>query len=207
MIIGIPKEIKSDEYRVALIPVGVEEMIKHGHTVLVEKGAGMGSGISDLEYKRTGARIVDNPKEIYDQAQFIMKVKEPLPIEYPLLREDQIIFTFFHFAASKTLTDAVLKAKVVAIAYETIRDEHGQHPILTPMSEVAGRMSIQEGAKYLEKPMLGRGILLGSTRGSPGRSGHRRWRCRRRQCRQSGRWAWGKGYGSRCQYGTTPVSG
>ena len=165
MIIGIPKEIKSDEYRVALIPVGVEEMIKHGHTVLVEKGAGLGSGIPDLEYKRTGARIVDNPKEIYDQAQFIMKVKEPLPIEYPLLREDQIIFTFFHFAASKTLTDAVLKAKVVAIAYETIRDEHGQHPILTPMSEVAGRMSIQEGAKYLEKPMLGRGILLGGVPG------------------------------------------
>ena len=165
MIIGIPKEIKSDEYRVALIPVGVEEMIKHGHTVLVEKDAGMGSGIPDLEYKRTGARIVDNPKEIYDQAQFIMKVKEPLPIEYPLLREDRIIFTFFHFAASKTLTDAVLKAKVVAIAYETIRDEHNQHPILTPMSEVAGRMSIQEGAKYLEKPMLGRGILLGGVPG------------------------------------------
>ncbi|MCR4320164.1 MAG: NAD-binding protein, partial [Candidatus Brocadiaceae bacterium] len=165
MIIGIPKEIKLDEYRVALIPVGVEEMIKHGHTVLVEKGAGMGSGIPDLEYKRTGARIVDNPKEIYDRAQFIMKVKEPLPIEYPLLREDQIIFTFFHFAASKTLTDAVLKAKVVAIAYETIRDEHNQHPILTPMSEVAGRMSIQEGAKYLEKPMDGRGILLGGVPG------------------------------------------
>src|SRR3990170_1060184 len=165
MIIGIPKEIKPDEYRVALIPVGVEEMLKHGHTVLVENGAGLGSGIPDLEYNRTGARIVDNPTGIYDQAQFIMKVKEPLPIEYPLLREDQIIFTFFHFAASKTLTDAVLKAKVVAIAYETIRDEHNQHPILTPMSEVAGRMSIQEGAKYLEKPMLGRGILLGGVPG------------------------------------------
>jgi alanine dehydrogenase len=165
MIVGVPKEVKSDEYRVALIPVGVEEMIKHGHTVLVEKDAGMGSGIPDLEYKRAGAKVVDNPKEIYNQSQFIIKVKEPLPVEYPLLREDQIIFTFFHFAATKTLTGAVLKAKVVAIAYETIRDEHGQHPILTPMSEVAGRMSIQEGAKYLEKPMLGRGILLGGVPG------------------------------------------
>jgi len=165
MIIGIPKEIKPDEYRVALIPVGVEEMLKHRHTVLVERGAGLGSGISDQAYERAGAKLVDDPKKIYNQAQFIMKVKEPLPAEYPLLREDQIIFTFFHFAASKKLTDAILKAKAVAIAYETIRNEHGQHPILTPMSEVAGRMSIQEGAKYLEKPMHGRGILLGGVPG------------------------------------------
>jgi len=165
MIIGVPKEIKPDEYRVALIPVGVEEMLNHGHSVLVEKGAGMGSGITDLEYKKAGAKVVDHPKDIYSQAQFIMKVKEPLPEEYPLLRDGQIVFTFFHFAASKKLTDAMLKAKVVAIAYETIRDEHGQHPILTPMSEVAGRMSIQEGAKYLEKPMHGRGILLGGVPG------------------------------------------
>lgn len=165
MIIGIPKEIKPDEYRVALIPVGVEEMLEHGHTVLVERGAGLGSGISDQAYERAGAKLVDDPKKIYNQAQFIMKVKEPLPAEYPLLREAQIIFTFFHFAASKKLTDAILKAKAVAIAYETIRNEHGQHPILTPMSEVAGRMSIQEGAKYLEKPMHGRGILLGGVPG------------------------------------------
>ncbi len=165
MIIGIPKEIKPDEYRVALIPVGVEEMLKHRHTVLVERGAGLGSGISDQAYEKAGAKLVDDPKKIYNQAQFIMKVKEPLPAEYPLLREDQIIFTFFHFAASKKLTDAILKAKAVAIAYETIRNEHGQHPILTPMSEVAGRMSIQEGAKYLEKPMHGRGILLGGVPG------------------------------------------
>jgi len=165
MIVGIPKEIKPDEYRVALIPVGVEEMLKHRHTVLVERGAGLGSGISDQAYERAGAKLVDDPKKIYNQAQFIMKVKEPLPAEYPLLREDQIIFTFFHFAASKKLTDAILKAKAVAIAYETIRNEHGQHPILTPMSEVAGRMSIQEGAKYLEKPMHGRGILLGGVPG------------------------------------------
>ena len=165
MIIGIPKEIKPDESRVALIPVGVEEMVKHGHTVIIEKGAGLGSGISDLEYKKAGAKLVNSPKEIYDKAQFIMKVKEPLPEEYHFLKEDQIIFTFFHFATSRELTDAILKSKVIAIAYETIRDEHGKHPILTPMSEVAGRMSIQEGAKYLEKPMLGRGILLGGVPG------------------------------------------
>ena len=165
MIIGIPKEIKPDEYRVSLIPVGVEEMLKRGHTVLVEKGAGLGSGVYDQEYKRAGANLVDDPREIYDRAQLVMKVKEPLPEEYTFLREDQIVFTFFHFAASKILTDAVLKAGGIAIAYETIRDKYGQHPILTPMSEVAGRMSIQEGAKYLEKPMLGRGILLGGVPG------------------------------------------
>ncbi|KXK32765.1 MAG: alanine dehydrogenase [Candidatus Brocadia sinica] len=165
MIVGIPKETKPDEYRVALIPAGVEEMLRHGHAVLIEKGAGLGSGISDQEYKKAGAKLIDEPKEIYDQSQLVMKVKEPLPEEYPFLREDQILFTFFHFAASKELTDAVTKTKIVAIAYETIRDEHGQHPILTPMSEVAGRMSIQEGAKYLEKPMLGRGILLGGVPG------------------------------------------
>ena len=165
MIIGIPKEIKTDEYRVSLIPVGVEEMLKHGHTVLVEKGAGLGSGISDQAYERAGAKLVGNPEEIYNQANLIIKVKEPLPEEYPLLKADQIIFTFFHFAASRKLTDAMRKSKVVAIAYETIRDENGQHPILTPMSEVAGRMSIQEGAKYLEKPMHGRGILLGGVPG------------------------------------------
>lgn len=165
MIIGIPKEIKTDEYRVSLIPVGVEEMLKRGHAVLVEKGAGLGSGVYDQEYKRAGANLVDDPREIYDRAQLVMKVKEPLPEEYTFLREDQIVFTFFHFAASKILTDAVLKAGGIAIAYETIRDKYGQHPILTPMSEVAGRMSIQEGAKYLEKPMLGRGILLGGVPG------------------------------------------
>lgn len=165
MIVGIPKEIKPDEYRVSLIPAGVEEMLKHGHTVLIEKDAGSGSGISDLEYKRAGAKIVSGPEEIYEHAGLLIKVKEPLPEEYHLLRSETTIFTFFHFAASKQLTDAMLSARVVAIAYETIRDEHGQHPILTPMSEVAGRMSILEGAKYLEKPMHGRGILLGGVPG------------------------------------------
>lgn len=165
MIIGVPKEIKSDEYRVAIIPAGVEEMQKRGHTVIVEKGAGSGSGIPDQKYEQAGAKLVDEPGEIYDKAQLVMKVKEPLPSEYPLLKECQIVFTFFHFAASKQLTDATRKAKVVAIAYETIRDEQGRHPILTPMSEVAGRMSIQEGAKHLENPMHGRGILLGGVPG------------------------------------------
>lgn len=165
MIVGVPKEIKPDEYRVALVPAGVEEMLKHGHTVLVEKGAGLGSAIPDEEYKRAGAKLVDNFKEIYNQSQLVMKVKEPLPDEYPFLKEGQIVFTFFHFAASKKLTDTVVKSKIVAIAYETIRDEHGQHPILTPMSEIAGRMSIQEGAKYLENPTQGRGILLGGVPG------------------------------------------
>ncbi|OOP57181.1 MAG: alanine dehydrogenase [Candidatus Brocadia carolinensis] len=165
MIVGVPKEIKPDEYRVALVPAGVEEMLKHGHTVLVEKGAGLGSAIPDEEYKRAGAKLVDNFKEIYNQSQLVMKVKEPLSDEYPFLKEGQIVFTFFHFAASKKLTDTVVKSKIVAIAYETIRDEHGQHPILTPMSEIAGRMSIQEGAKYLENPTQGRGILLGGVPG------------------------------------------
>lgn len=165
MIVGVPKEIKPDEYRVALVPAGVEEMLKHGHTVLVEKGAGLGSAIPDEEYKRAGAKLVDDFKEIYNQSQLVMKVKEPLSDEYPFLKEGQIVFTFFHFAASKKLTDTVVKSKIVAIAYETIRDEHGQHPILTPMSEIAGRMSIQEGAKYLENPTQGRGILLGGVPG------------------------------------------
>lgn len=165
MIIGIPKEIKPDEYRVAMVPSGVEELVKHGHALLVEKGAGLGSSIPDSEYERAGAKMIDKPEGIYNQAQLVVKVKEPLPVEYPLLKENQMVFTFFHFAASKSLTEAVIKANIVAIAYETIRDASGQHPILTPMSEVAGRMAIQEGAKYLEKPMHGRGILLGGVPG------------------------------------------
>lgn len=165
MIVGIPKEIKVDEYRVALVPVGVEELVEHGHRVLVEKGAGSGSGIADEEYVRAGAELVEGMEAIYKRADMVVKVKEPLPEEYPHLRENQIIFTFFHFAASKTLTEALISSRAVALAYETIRDEKGGHPLLTPMSEVAGRMSIQEGAKYLEKPMEGRGILLGGVPG------------------------------------------
>ncbi len=165
MIVGIPKELKEDEYRVALVPVGAEELVKRGHQVLIERGAGSGSGISDEEYVKAGAELVDSMAEIYNKADMVVKVKEPLPEEYPYLRMGQIIFTFFHFAASSALTEAIISSKVVALAYETIRDEKGGHPLLTPMSEVAGRMSIQEGAKYLEKPMEGRGILLGGVPG------------------------------------------
>lgn len=165
MIVGIPKEIKVDEYRVALVPVGAEELVEHGHRVLVEEGAGSGSGIADEEYVRAGAELVEGMEAVYKRADMVVKVKEPLPEEYPHLRENQIIFTFFHFAASKTLTEALISSRAVALAYETIRDEKGGHPLLTPMSEVAGRMSIQEGAKYLEKPMEGRGILLGGVPG------------------------------------------
>ncbi|MFQ5956575.1 MAG: alanine dehydrogenase [Candidatus Brocadiales bacterium] len=165
MIVGVPKETKVDEYRVALIPVGAEELVKNGHTVLVEKGAGLGSGITDEEYSRAGAELVDDVEKVFSDSHMILKVKEPLPEEYSLMRVAQIIFTFFHFAASRQLTDAVIKSKAVAIAYETVRDERGGHPLLTPMSEVAGRMSIQQGAKYLEKPMEGRGILLGGVPG------------------------------------------
>lgn len=165
MIIGVPKEIKKDEYRVALIPVGVEELVKKGHTILLESGAGLGSGIPDKEYSRAGAKLVGDVKKVFSGAEMLLKVKEPLRGEYSLLRENQIIFTFFHFAASKDLTERVIRSGVVAIAYETVRDERGGHPLLTPMSEVAGRMSIQQGAKYLEKPMEGRGILLGGVPG------------------------------------------
>ena len=165
MIIGVPKEIKKDEYRVALIPVGVEELVKKGHTILLERGAGLGSGIPDREYSRAGAKLVGDVKKVFSGAEMLLKVKEPLRGEYSLLREDQIIFTFFHFAASKDLTERVIRSGVVAIAYETVRDQRGGHPLLTPMSEVAGRMSIQQGAKYLEKPMEGRGILLGGVPG------------------------------------------
>lgn len=165
MIIGVPKETKVDEYRVALIPVGAEELVKNGHTVLIEKGAGLGSGITDEEYSGAGAELADSVEKVFSDSHMILKVKEPLPGEYALMREGQIIFTFFHFAASKQLTEAVIGSKAVAIAYETVRDEMGGHPLLTPMSEVAGRMSIHQGAKYLEKPMEGQGILLGGVPG------------------------------------------
>ncbi|MFO7915754.1 MAG: alanine dehydrogenase [Candidatus Krumholzibacteriales bacterium] len=165
MIIGVPKEIKKDEYRVALIPVGAETLIKHGHKVLVEKGAGEGSGFTDREYRDAGASIVKDVKSIFKKSDMIIKVKEPQPSEIRMCREDQIIFTYFHFAASKPLTTGMLKSKAVCIAYETMEEEDGSLPLLTPMSEVAGRMAIQEGAKYLERPMEGRGILLGGVPG------------------------------------------
>src|SRR5262245_64446415 len=163
--IGVPKEIKTDEYRVAMIPVGVEELTRAGHQVLIQTGAGQGSGISDEQYQEQGATLVATAAEVWARADLIVKVKEPLPAEWPLLRAGQIVFTYFHFAADRALTDAVLKSGITAIAYETIRDARGNLPLLTPMSEVAGRMSIQEGAKFLERPFEGRGILLGGVPG------------------------------------------
>lgn len=165
MTIGVPKEIKPNENRVALIPVGVELLKENGHTVLIEKGAGLGSGFRDEEYANAGAKLVDDAEEIYSNADMVMKVKEPLPQEYNFIREGQIIFTYFHFAASEELTRAIIKSKCVAIAYETVQTASGALPLLIPMSEVAGRMSIQEGARYLEKLHGGEGILLGGVPG------------------------------------------
>ena len=165
MIIGIPKEIKHDEYRVALLPVGAEELVRAGHHVLVEAGAGLGSGLPDHEYLEQGAELVSGSREIYQRADLILKVKEPLGEELALVRQGQILFTYFHFASSRELTEAMVRSGCTCVAYETLRDKEGNLPLLTPMSEVAGRMSIQEGAKYLERPQMGRGILLGGVPG------------------------------------------
>jgi alanine dehydrogenase len=165
MIVGVPKEIKQDEYRVALLPVGAEELTRAGHKVLVERGAGTGSGITDETYRENGAEIVESAAAIYGQADLVIKVKEPQASEYPLLRNGQMLFTYFHFAADESLTKNVLQSGVTAVAYETLRGKQGDLPLLTPMSEVAGRMSIQEGAKFLERPQEGRGILLGGVPG------------------------------------------
>ncbi len=165
MIIGVPKEIKPDEYRVAITPAGVEQLRRSGHTILIERGAGVGSGIPDEDYQAYGARIVDDPRELFAEAELICKVKEPLAQEIERIEPRHVVFTYFHFAASRELTEGILKTGCVAIAYETIEDREGRLPLLAPMSEVAGKMSVQEGAKYLEKPMMGRGILLG---GIPG---------------------------------------
>lgn len=165
MIIGVPKEIKTHENRVALLPGGVMKMKNNGHEVLVEKGAGVGSGFPDEAYVSAGAKIIDDVESLWDKAEMIMKVKEPIEREYSRMKKDQIIFTYFHFAASRALTEAVVKSGSVAIAYETVENPDGSLPLLIPMSEVAGRMASQEGAKYLEKPLGGRGILMG---GIPG---------------------------------------
>lgn len=165
MIVGVPKEIKSDEYRVAVVPAGVEQLKRAGHRVLIERGAGVGSGIADEDYQAYGAEMMSTAKEVWEQADLICKVKEPLAPEIKMIRDGQTVFTYFHFAASRELTEGVRDSGCVAIAYETILDKQGRLPLLAPMSEVAGKMSIQEGAKYLEKPMEGRGILLG---GIPG---------------------------------------
>jgi alanine dehydrogenase len=165
MIVGIPKEIKTHEYRVSMTPVGVDELVRRKHRVLVEVDAGAGSGISNDQYAAVGGQIVDSAREIFAKADMIVKVKEPLATERKMMREGQVMFTYFHFAADRALTEEVLKTGAIAIAYETITDANGRLPLLTPMSEVAGKMSIQEGAKYLERPMMGRGILLGGVPG------------------------------------------
>jgi alanine dehydrogenase len=165
MIIGVPKETKRDEYRVGMIPVGVEELTRAGHKVLVEIGAGLGSGVADQEYLKHGAEMVAAAEQVYAEAEMIIKVKEPQPEERALLRRGQVVFTYFHFAADRQLTEDVLRSGCIAVAYETLRDDQGRLPLLIPMSEVAGRMSIQEGAKYLERPQMGRGILLAGVPG------------------------------------------
>jgi alanine dehydrogenase len=165
MIVGIPKEIKTDEYRVGILSVGVEELTRAGHKVLVEIDAGIGSGITNDEYAKAGAEIIDAPAELFRRADMIIKVKEPQPAEVAMLHRGQIVFTYFHLAADRELTDSLLKSGCIAVAYETLSDNNGRLPLLTPMSEVAGRMSIQEGAKYLERPQMGRGILLAGVPG------------------------------------------
>ncbi|MDH3496591.1 MAG: alanine dehydrogenase [Gemmatimonadota bacterium] len=165
MIIGVPKEIKTNENRVALVPAGAEALGSEGHTVLVEAGAGHGSGFTDAQYQAVGATVVAKVDEVWARAEMIVKVKEPIKVEWPRMRKGQVIFTYFHFAADEALTRAVIGSGCVAIAYETVQLESGELPLLTPMSEVAGRMAVQEGARYLEKLHGGRGILLGGVPG------------------------------------------
>lgn len=165
MIIGVPREVKDNENRVAATPASVFELVSHGHTVLVESGAGTGSGYPDDEYAGEGAEIVDNERAVWDRAEMILKVKEPVASEYDLMREGQILFTYLHLAADEPLTRALIERKVRAIAYETVQLPSGQLPLLTPMSEVAGRMSIQVGATYLQQTHGGKGILLGGVPG------------------------------------------
>jgi alanine dehydrogenase len=165
MIVGVPKEIKANENRIALQPVGAEMLRQHGHQVLVQENGGVGSSFSDGEYRDAGAEICKTPEEIFSRADMIIKVKEPLEPEYKLIKRNQILFTYFHFAASQTLTQAMIDSAAVSIAYETMEAPDGSLPLLIPMSEVAGRMATQEGAKYLEKAFGGRGLLLGGVPG------------------------------------------
>ena len=167
MIVGILKEIKPQENRVCMTPSGVDMLKANGHTVYVEKNAGVGSGFEDAQYIEAGARILDTPKEVYDIADMVMHVKEPQPSECELIREGQIVFTYLHLAADKELTQALLKTGSIGIAYETIEDDKGGLPLLAPMSEVAGRLAAQQGAKYLERTFGGRGCLLGGVTGTP----------------------------------------
>ncbi len=165
MIIGVPKEIKDNENRVALTPAGVKELCKRGHEVYVQHNAGFESGLLNEDYEHAGAKILPTIEEVYQIAEMIIKVKEPIASEYPLIKENQLLFTYFHFASYRPLTEAMIKSKAICLAYETVEKADRSLPLLIPMSEVAGRMAVQEGAKYLEKPMMGRGILLGGVPG------------------------------------------
>ena len=165
MIVGIPKEIKNNENRVGMTPAGVSELIRHGHTVYVQHTAGEGSGFPDSEYQAVGATILPDIADVYAAADMIVKVKEPIEPEYPLIKEAQLIFTYFHFASDRRLTEAMVASRAVCLAYETVELTDHSLPLLIPMSEVAGRMSIQEGARFLEKPQSGKGILLGGVPG------------------------------------------
>lgn len=168
MIVGVLKELKNHEYRVSIVPSGVRSLTDNGHRVIVQKSAGEGAGIPDAEYVAAGADMEDSAKSIYQEAGMIVKVKEPLPQEYPLLQKDQILFTFLHLAPARELTLALLKQQVVGIAYETVQLDNGILPLLTPMSEIAGKLSVQAGAHYLENKNGGRGILLGGVPGVKG---------------------------------------
>src|SRR2546427_7644237 len=165
MIVGVPRESRTAENRVALVPAGVESLVGDGHSVLVEQGAGLGSGFVDDAYRAAGATLVPKPGDVWAKAEMVVKVKEPIEPEWPCMKQGQLVFTYFHFAASEPLTRAVIKSGIVAIAYETVQLASGELPLLTPMSEVAGRMAVQEGAKYLEKLYGGRGVLLGGVPG------------------------------------------
>src|SRR5687768_11627450 len=165
MIIGVPKEIKISENRVGMTEAGVKQLVREGHKVYVEKNAGIGSGITNEEYTKAGGIVVDTKKEVYDRADMIVKVKEPLPDEYSMLKENQILYTYLHLAAEPELTKVLCERKVKAVAYETIQKEDGSLPLLVPMSEVAGRMATQIGAFYLQKDHGGKGILLGGVPG------------------------------------------
>jgi alanine dehydrogenase len=167
MVIGVPKEIKPEENRIAIVPGGVETLVHKRHKVLIEKGAGLGSGFSNDEFIKAGAQILKNHEEVFTKSDLVLKVKEPLPEEYGFLRKEQIVFTYLHLAASEELTRNLQKKKIIGIAYETVQTEDGFLPLLAPMSEIAGRMAPQEGAKYLEETYGGRGILLGGVAGVP----------------------------------------
>lgn len=165
MIIGVPKEIKTNENRIALVPAGAEAFVSRGHTVYIEQGAGVGSGFPDESYVAAGAQILPTADAVWAKADMIMKVKEPIAVEWPRMRAGQVIYTYFHFAAAEELTRAVIKSRAIAVAYETVQLPSRELPLLTPMSEVAGRMAVQEGAKYLEKVFGGSGVLLGGVPG------------------------------------------